>query len=855
MSLSRLHRAGITALVVCTLCAPSAAFLIQTYDGDDGPVTLKWRSDTIRYVLNATGSDDMQPAAAFGIIREAFATWSRVPTSRLEFQDDGVDAGATANRRDRRNVVIFDETGRTLSAPAGSGIIAVTRLNSDVLTGAISDADIIYNDRDFTFAADPVGDQIDLLDVTTHEIGHFFGLNHTPLTGNPALQPTMNPFYSGSPGEASSLAADDIAGISTMYPTSEHRSTSGTISGIVTDRAGTPLFGTHVVAQGADGTLVSILSGAEGGQEQPGNYTLRGLNPGDYSVRIEPLSHGISEENFGGIFTNLATDIPGEFFDNVVDETLAQIITIPPGALRNVRNIDFVTGLALPGYPSVTSLIHPANTPDIDGPYLVSIEATDAEQLILMLEISDAEGISQAKTIPLLRDEANSFAAEIPGQVAGSKIRYRVVATGSQGRVTYFPGEQTWVDFDIVPLTGAPLAFAVMRSAGAVRIFDTGSDREISRVSVGQDPIQMVSSVDGRLVFVADLGGSEIAVLERATFRVIERIPVAASPLDMTISADGSTLYVTNSDAGRLTAIDTQRLTVVGDWVVGQSAAGPYGVATSASDRIYVTDLNADEIIIFEEGQVTARLRGPSQPRTLARSSDGETIYVSSFNSGLLGRIDDATGTVAMTDLGSLGTFAVVAHPTRDLLYLTAHIDDQLLVVQASTGSVLERVDVGNDPRGLSLSPDHRRLYVTSTSDEIYIVDTETYQILGVYPAAGGPRGIVIVASPQDISTIVGESSQPTAWALSAAFPNPFNPETQLEIVVGEGGETRLDIYNALGQRLRTLLSDPELPTGHRLRIRWDGRDATGRGVASGVYVFVLEFPGGRQIRKGMLLR
>ncbi|MBT4100109.1 MAG: hypothetical protein HOE86_20805 [Gemmatimonadetes bacterium] len=252
---------------------------------------------------------------------------------------------------------------------------------------------------------------------------------------------------------------------------------------------------------------------------------------------------------------------------------------------------------------------------------------------------------------------------------------------------------------------------------------------------------------------------------------------------------------------------------------------------------------------------MTTRLRGPSQPRTLARSADGETIYVSSFNSGLLGRIDDAAGTVATTDLGALGTFAVVAHPTRDLLYLTAHLDDQLLVVEASTGSVVERVDVGNDPRGLSLSPDNRRLYVTSTSDEIYIVDTETNQILGVYPAAGGPRGIVIVESPEDISTVVGESPQPTAWALSAAFPNPFNPETQLEIVVGEGGEARLDVYNALGQRLRTLLSNPALPAGQRLRIHWDGRDAAGRGVASGVYLFVLDIPGGRQIRKGMLLR
>ncbi len=834
---------------------PCAAFLIQTYDGDDGPVTLKWRSDTIRFILNAAGSDDMQPEVAFNTIREAFDTWTRVPTSRLVFEDGGVDAGATANRRDRRNVIIFDETGRTLSAPEGSGVIAVTRLNSDVVTGTISDADIIYNGRDFRFSSNPVGAQIDLLDVTIHEIGHLFGLNHTPLSGDPALQPTMNPFYSGSPGEASSLSPDDIAGISTMYPTAEHSNTIGTISGVVTNAAASPLFGVHVVAQAADGSLISTLSGAEGGREFSGHYTLRGLPPGDYTVRIEPLVSSITEDNFGGIFTNLATDIPAEFFDNVTDEGLAQVITIPPGPLRNVRGIDFTTGLALPGYPSVVSLAHPANTPDMGGPYVVQISASEAEQVMLIVEIDREPGDTQTLTIPLQQDDTGNFTARIPGQSAGTRIRYRVVATGSQERITYFPGEQTWVNFRVVPLTGAPLAFAVMRSAGAVRVFDTGNDQEISRVSVGEDPIQMISSRDGSMLFVADLGSSQIVVIDRATFLVTDRIRVAAAPLDMTISEDGLTLYVTNSDAGRLTAIDTRSLEVVGDWVVGQSLNGPYGVATGASGRIYVTDLNSDEIILFEDGQVTSRLRGPTSPRMLARSPDGSSIFVSSFNSGLVGRIDDATGTVTTIDLGTEGTFALLPHPTRDLLYLTAHLDDQLLIVQPSTGVLLERVNVGNDPRGLSLSPDGRKLYVTSTSDEIYVVDTQDSSILGVYAAAGGPRGIVVVESPATINTDVGDgASLPSAWSLSALYPNPFNPETQMEIFVGDTGPVRLDVYNVLGQRLITLLSADAPPGGERLMIRWDGLDAEGARAASGVYVFVLEFPGGRHIRRGLLL-
>ncbi|MBT6149052.1 MAG: hypothetical protein HOH74_26680, partial [Gemmatimonadetes bacterium] len=120
--------------------APCLAFLIQSYEGDDGPVGLRWKTDRVTYFLNGVGSEDMEPETAFGAIRQSFGIWAAVESSRLQFAEGGVDANATANRRDRRNVIIFDETGQTLQAPEGTGIIAVTRLNSDVSTGTILDA-------------------------------------------------------------------------------------------------------------------------------------------------------------------------------------------------------------------------------------------------------------------------------------------------------------------------------------------------------------------------------------------------------------------------------------------------------------------------------------------------------------------------------------------------------------------------------------------------------------------------------------------------------------------------------------------------------------------------------------------
>ena len=846
-------------LAILAVQGPAGAFLVQTHDGDDGPVRLRWDSDRVPFILAGAGSADMAPEIAFSAIRQAFDTWASVESSRLQFIDEGVDAGATANRRDRRNVIIFDETGQTLQAPTGTGIIAVTRLNSDVNDGSILDADIIYNGRDFTFSVSPNGSQIDLVDVTVHEVGHFIGLDHTPLGGPPASQPTMNPFYSGSPGAASSLAADDIAGISHLYPTAEFTSSTGTITGIVTDPSGLPIFGAHVVAEAVDGSRISTLTGAEFGSEAPGTYTLRGLPPHDYTIRIEPFAHGISEDSFSGIFTNLATDIATEFFDNVTRADLAQIITVPDGSGRHIGGIDFITGLSLPGYPFVTSLLEPVNTPDTSGPYTVRARVTNAERIEILVETLSRDGQSTAQTIPMIADADSSgeFSAQIRGQSVGSNVQYRIVATGTDTRISYFPGEATWIDFDVVALTGAPLAFAVVRSAGAVRVFDTGSDLEISRITVGGDPIQLVSSTDGRFLFIADLGTSQIVVVERATFQVVDRIDVASAPLDMAVSADGATLYVTNSDTGRLTAIDVDSHTVRDSWVVGQSSAGPYGVATGASGRVYVTDLNADELIVFDQDRVLRRLPTPSSPRTLARSADGTSLFLSSFDTGLFSRIDDATGSVTTTDLGVLGTFAVLAHPTKDQVYLTAHQDDLLLVVEGSTGRVLERIDVGDDPRGLALAPDGHLLYVTSaTSDEIHIIDPETASIVGIYSAAGGPRGIAVVESLDSRSTAIDASPQPDSWFLSPLFPNPFNPETQLQVFVGaRGGAIRLDVYNILGQRVRRLLPDQLLPAGQQLNVVWDGRDTRGRSLAAGVYVFVLQTPEGQLVRKGLLLR
>ncbi len=79
----------------------------------------------------------------------------------------------------------------------------------------------------------------------------------------------------------------------------------------------------------------------------------------------------------------------------------------------------------------------------------------------------------------------------------------------------------------------------------------------------------------------------------------------------------------------------------------------------------------------------------------------------------------------------------------------------------------------------------------------------------------------------------------PEAFALQANYPNPFNPTTTIRYQVAVGAPVRLEIFDVLGQRVRTLIAETQAAGFHR--VVWDSRDDGGRAVAAGVYLYRLQ--------------
>jgi hypothetical protein len=93
----------------------------------------------------------------------------------------------------------------------------------------------------------------------------------------------------------------------------------------------------------------------------------------------------------------------------------------------------------------------------------------------------------------------------------------------------------------------------------------------------------------------------------------------------------------------------------------------------------------------------------------------------------------------------------------------------------------------------------------------------------------------------------------PQTFALRPNFPNPFNPSTTIGFGLPHSAEVRLELYDVLGQKVRTLVK-ALLPAGAHQAV-WDGRDQVGRTVAGGMYFYRLEAGNFSQVRKLMLLK
>lgn len=90
-------------------------------------------------------------------------------------------------------------------------------------------------------------------------------------------------------------------------------------------------------------------------------------------------------------------------------------------------------------------------------------------------------------------------------------------------------------------------------------------------------------------------------------------------------------------------------------------------------------------------------------------------------------------------------------------------------------------------------------------------------------------------------------------FSLEQNYPNPFNPSTKISYRLPVASEVVLEIYNLLGQKIATLVSQKQ--AAGEYSVTWDGTDDAGRLVSTGAYIYRMKAGDFVQTRKLLFLR
>ena len=263
---------------------------------------------------------------------------------------------------------------------------------------------------------------------------------------------------------------------------------------------------------------------------------------------------------------------------------------------------------------------------------------------------------------------------------------------------------------------------------------------------------------------------------------------------------------------------------------VSYSPDGQTLASASLDQTVRLWDVASKQELAILEGH-TDRIRSVSY------SPDGQTLASASLDQ-----------TVRLWDASSKQELAILEGHTDRVTSVSYSPDGQTLASgEGAFGDYTIRLwDVATRQEiailqghrdgllSVSHSPDGQTLASASWDETILLWDMSPYVTLPTAVAAASP-------------------SLPAQTELLANYPNPFNSRTQLTYRLAAPGVVRLELYNALGQWVRTLVD--QFQVAGEYQVPWDARDGQGAAASSGVYVTRLYYPGGMQTRRLLYLK
>ncbi len=287
------------------------------------------------------------------------------------------------------------------------------------------------------------------------------------------------------------------------------------------------------------------------------------------------------------------------------------------------------------------------------------------------------------------------------------------------------------------------------------------------QIDVGDLPLNMVISPDGRLLAVTNngFGRQFVSLIDLRTDSVVQELPVEKAFYGVAFSPRGDRLYASGGGDSQVLlwridgnrAVDKDSISLKGKRWAGK--VFPAGLALSPDGaRLYVAGNQDSSLIVVDvlKKRVIDRLTLGNFPYDVRVSPDGKKAFVSLWGAGRVSVIDLESGRpVASVRVGAHPN-AMALSPNGGLLYVACANSDEVWIIDTESDSVIETIGLhpyanapyGSTPNGLALSPDGTTLFVANAdNNDVAVIDVSERGksvVKGLIPAGWYPTAVAV---------------------------------------------------------------------------------------------------------------
>ncbi|MDD3536116.1 MAG: C25 family cysteine peptidase [Candidatus Cloacimonetes bacterium] len=145
------------------------------------------------------------------------------------------------------------------------------------------------------------------------------------------------------------------------------------------------------------------------------------------------------------------------------------------------------------------------------------------------------------------------------------------------------------------------------------------------------------------------------------------------------------------------------------------------------------------------------------------------------------------------------------------------------------------------------------RMYFPSKANNANVLE---YSVLNNQSGRFESRNVSVSECKEFLQVMIGKTEEPPLPSVTKLFgnyPNPFNPETTISFDLAVQSPVTIEVFNIKGQKVKTLVSNSYAPGHHS--VVWNGSDAKGRTVSTGVYFYRMVTPTNTLNHKMLLMK